>query len=332
MTQDQRNILLDSEWGNMERWSTAKTVPSKQFNQWRDFVVDAHLFWEIKPLACNEFPSFLRQARFDGFRLIHLTSAFGGVSGTRSRSEITKDDDEFYNLIYVAEGSLGLDFGTHKILLDRGSFAMWDTSRSMRFEINEKLREISFSVPKKRLEDALPGIEYFCGRLMRSTPGISKLFIEYILALETNFGELSSREAGEAIDASTEMMVAALLSKAELPLDHASQRQLNHVMDSIILQIDNPRLTTRQIAHNVGISERQLFRLFTSVGTTPAAWVRKKRLESCRRDLLSCTSAHLSIFEVAAKWGFIDSSVFSRSFRHEFGVSPRQVRSTARFG
>lgn len=323
-------IVIDSRWSDLEGWSSSSVEPSKQFNKWRDFVVDAHLFWDIKSPHCDKFPAFLRQGRFDGHRLIHLTAASGGVTGKRSRHEIAKDDEEFYNLIYVDEGKLGLDFGSHKILLDSGTFAMWDTSRPLNFDIVEQLREISFSVPKKRIESALLQPEEFCGRVMRSTFGVSKMFIDCLIALETNFGGMSSCEANDVVDAATEMMIATLLSKVELPIDASHKRQLQHVMDSIDRQIDNPCLTPRRVAREAGLSERQLFRLFATAGTTPAAWIRQRRLERCRHDLLSPSCAHMSVLEVAAYWGFIDASVFSRCFRQQFGVSPRQVRLTGK--
>lgn len=323
-------LVLDSHWADLDCWSTDGVSTSNQFDCWRDFVINAHLFWDINRLSCSEFPAFLRLGRFEGFRLIHLTAPTGGVTGRRARHEIAKDDDELYNLIFVSEGSLGLDFGTHRVRVDPGTFAMFDTTKPMEFTITEKLREVSFSVPKRRLESALPRPEDFCGRLMQCNTGISKLFINCLLALETNFGELSGREANEVVDATTEMMVATLLSKVELPRESAThQKQLQHVMDSINRQIENPCLTPRRVAREAGLSERQLFRLFATIGTTPAAWIRKRRLERCRHDLLSQSSAHLGILEVAAQWGFIDASVFSRAFRQEFGVSPRQLRTVS---
>jgi AraC-like DNA-binding protein len=323
----EQQAVIDSRWNDLDGWSSSSVEPSKQFNMWRDFVVDAHLFWDIKAPAHDRFPAFLRQGRFDGHRLIHLTAASGGVTGKRSRHEMAKDDEEFYNLLYIAEGKLGLDFGTHNIVLEPGTFAVWDTSRPLEFNVIEKLREISFSVPKKRVESDLLRPEDFCARVIQSKVGIAKLFVDCLQALESNFGELSKSEANDVLNATTEMMVAMLLSKARPQAATAHDRQLRHVTDWVARNIDNPCLAPARIAREVGLSERQLFRLFATVGTTPAVWLRKLRLERCRADLLSPSCAHLSVTDVASRWGFVDSSVFSRGFRQEFGVSPRQIRS-----
>lgn len=320
----------DSRWSDPSHWSTNAITSSKQFQVWRDFVVNAHLFWDIGRLDCEEFPAFLRQGRHEGFRLIHLTAPSGGVKGRRTRHEIAKDDGELYTLLYVAEGSLGLDFGTHQIRVGPGTCAMFDTTRPMEFIIDDRLREISFSIPKSRLDNALPKPEQFCGRAMQCDSGISKLFISFLLGLEANFGELSGFEANEVVSATTEMMVAALMSKMERGAEAAAyQKRLQHVMDAINRQLENPFLTPRRVARDAGLSERQLFRLFASLGTTPAAWVRRRRLERCHQDLVSQASAHLSILEIAGQWGFVDASVFSRAFRQQFGISPRQLRPGA---
>lgn len=323
----ERQAIIESRWNDLEGWSSSSVEPSKQFNLWRDFVIDAHLFWDIKAPACDSFPAFLRQGRFDGHRLIHLTAASGGVTGRRSRHEMARDDEEFYNLLYVVEGKLGLDFGSHNIVLEPGTFAVWDTSRPLEFNVIEQLREISFSVPKKRLESDLLRPDDVCARVIQARMGIGKVFVDCLRALESNFGELAKGEAAGVLKATTEMMVATLLSKVEAQSDPAHQKQLQHVMDWIARNIEHPGLTPGRIAREVGLSERQLFRLFATVGTTPAAWLRTRRLERCRAALLSPAYSHLSVTDVASRWGFIDPSVFSRCFRQEFGVSPRQIRT-----
>jgi AraC-like DNA-binding protein len=37
----------------------------------------------------------------------------------------------------------------------------------------------------------------------------------------------------------------------------------------------------------------------------------------------------LGIFDIAARWGFFESSSFCRMFRQEYGLSPSQLRASA---
>lgn len=325
----QSPVVLNDHWRDLESWTTRSVAPARQFDAWRDFVVDAHLHWDIHSVRCDQFPAFIRQGRYEGFRLIHLTAARGGVIGKRSSLQIAQDREALYNLIYVAEGSQHLSFGDREVHLGPGSFALWDSTQPMNFNTGEGLRQVTFSVPRKRLDDALPRCEEFCGHAMQATSGIGKLFIDCMLALESSFGELSNAEAGEVLEATTEMLVATLAAKLQLPEHRGFREQLQQVMAGINRQLDDPHLTPQRVARDSGMSERQLYRLFAEAHTTPASWIRKRRLEQCRRDLVARSCAHLSIIDIATRWGFFDSSSFCRMFRQEYGVSPKQVRSPA---
>jgi AraC-like DNA-binding protein len=56
-------------------------------------------------------------------------------------------------------------------------------------------------------------------------------------------------------------------------------------------------------------------------------WIRRRRLDHCRRELLDPRHAGEPISRIAARWGLLDSSHFSRVFRATYGMSPREFRS-----
>jgi AraC-like DNA-binding protein len=320
--------VLNDHWRDLDSWTTRNVDPARQFDAWRDFVVDAHLHWDIHGIHCDQFPAFIRQGRFDGYRLVHLTAARGGVIGRRTRLQIAQDREALYNLIYVAEGSQILTLGDREMRLRPGTFGLWDSTEPMDFNTGEGLRQVTFSVPRQRLDDALPGCENFCGRVMDAHSGIGKLFVDCMLALESSFGELSPAQAREVLEATTELLVATLRAKQQpSPCSRRPGDPLRPILDAIEHRLDEPDLTPQRIALAHGISERQLYRLFADVQTTPAAWIRQRRLERCRHDLLAPSSRHRGVLEIAARWGFYDASAFCRAFRAAYGVSPRQLRA-----
>jgi AraC family transcriptional activator of tynA and feaB len=87
----------------------------------------------------------------------------------------------------------------------------------------------------------------------------------------------------------------------------------------------NPRI----IASTAGISVRHLHRLFAAKGWTVQEWIRERRLERCRGDMADLRLSDLTVTDIAFRWGFVDSAHFSRCFRNEFGISPRQFRTNA---
>ncbi|MGO9845513.1 MAG: helix-turn-helix domain-containing protein, partial [Methylocella sp.] len=58
--------------------------------------------------------------------------------------------------------------------------------------------------------------------------------------------------------------------------------------------------------------------------TEPAMFSR--RLENCRKDLLSQSRTGQRVSDIALRWGFNDFSHFSRAFKQSFGHAPRDYR------
>lgn len=72
------------------------------------------------------------------------------------------------------------------------------------------------------------------------------------------------------------------------------------------------------------MSERSFARRFTrEVGTSPARFVERLRLDEARR-LLETTDA--TIDDVASRCGFERAEVFRRAFRRAFATSPGEYR------
>ncbi|CCH31013.1 Transcriptional regulator [Saccharothrix espanaensis DSM 44229] len=106
---------------------------------------------------------------------------------------------------------------------------------------------------------------------------------------------------------------------------------LRRVKAFIDARLADPELTPEQVAVANHVSTRQLYRLFETEGTTVARWIRDRRLERCRRDLIA-DGVGVGVGVVGARWGMPDSSYFSRVFRQTYGCPPREYRRAAGVG
>lgn len=325
----QVSSLVD-RWEDPTVWSTERVAPHRQFDCWRNFVIDAHLHWSIQPLRCERFPAFIRQGRFEGFRVTHLTAGEGGIVGTRGSYEIAQGSEALYNLIYIAEGAISLAMDGKELMLTPGTFALWDSARPMKFVTGKGLRQITLAVPRRQMQLSLPRADDFVGRKIEATSGLSRLFVNHLLSLDASFGELPLSDAGHVLHASVELLAATLSAKAEdLATPRGRRFALKEIMAHIQSRLDDPDLSTKGVAAACGITERHLHRLFKCADTTAAVWIRRQRLERCRHDLRASGTSHLSITEIAYRWGFGDSSSFSKTFKREFAISPRDYRGTS---
>ncbi|WP_326672682.1 helix-turn-helix domain-containing protein [Streptomyces canus] len=71
---------------------------------------------------------------------------------------------------------------------------------------------------------------------------------------------------------------------------------------------------------------------FCPRGTTVSEWIRHRRLERCRRDLLDPRLAELPVHAVGARWGFRCAADFSRAFKTAYGTPPGDYRRRNRPG
>jgi len=90
-------------------------------------------------------------------------------------------------------------------------------------------------------------------------------------------------------------------------------------------QLDDALLAPSSLAQQLGVSLRQLYRLFEEEGGV-SRYILQRRLARSAQDLQSPHCQHQSITRIAYRWGFTDSAHFSRAFKKQFACSPSEWR------
>lgn len=104
---------------------------------------------------------------------------------------------------------------------------------------------------------------------------------------------------------------------------------ITRVKDFVDQHLHEPDLSVEAIALAMKISSDHLCRLFRNDAMPLSRWIAQRRLEACRRDLVDPRMASRSVSDIAFSSGFSDAANFSRAFREQFGVSPRELRQSA---
>lgn len=103
-----------------------------------------------------------------------------------------------------------------------------------------------------------------------------------------------------------------------------SQPKLTEAVSLMEANIEEP-LSTDDIAYYVGVSRRQLERLFKQyLSTVPSRYYLELRLDRARQ-LLQQTSK--SIVQISLAFGFSSGPHFSSTYRNHFGITPREERA-----
>jgi len=102
--------------------------------------------------------------------------------------------------------------------------------------------------------------------------------------------------------------------------------QLAAVKRHVDLRLADPGLTPASAAAALGISPRQLHRLFEPTGGSFAQYVLRQRLLRCRDAVAGATGTGRSVVDIAFGWGFNSMATFYRAFASEFGAAPLALR------
>ncbi|MDF3303767.1 helix-turn-helix domain-containing protein [Rhodococcus sp. T2V] len=134
-------------------------------------------------------------------------------------------------------------------------------------------------------------------------------------------------------DAVLDLVAAAFAEQLHLadrptPLSRGDELQAR-VTAFIDERLADRELDVRSIAAAHHISVRHLQKKFEAEGDTASGWIRRRRLEQCRRDLADPRYRDLTVSAIGARWGFTDAAHFSRLFKATHGSTPGTYRTAA---
>jgi AraC-like DNA-binding protein len=151
-------------------------------------------------------------------------------------------------------------------------------------------------------------------------------------------GELDAFTPSEAVQVSTaalDLVAAALATRLDarsaLPPDVERRALMQRIYAFVDAHLTDLELSPSTVAAAHHVSVRQLHKLFESEECTVAGWIRRRRLDRCRRDLSDPALRHRPVGAIAARWGFADAAHFNRLFRALHGSPPGEYR-LARLG
>jgi AraC-like DNA-binding protein len=307
---------------SMETWETDEMPADVREDAWREVVSVTHLPWSID-LAPEDAPplsgAWIRRRSLGDLRLIDCVC--GPCSGRRSPTDLRRSPGEYVGVLIIHEGKEILTQAEREMVLHPGGALAWDSVRPAEFAVLKPLHKQTLLVPRQRFQQFFPRPELATARTLEGPP--ADLFTSYMRFLTTV--ELDTVAAAAAGNAALELLGAALGSVI-LPT-HSAVRGAKRVKvkEYIDTHLGDPGLKPQRIADANALSLRSLYSLFEEEGDTVSAYVRRRRLARAHADLTQLGS-HLSITDVSARWGFADTAHFSRSYRAQYGMTPRDAR------
>ncbi|WP_299868612.1 helix-turn-helix domain-containing protein [uncultured Hoeflea sp.] len=248
----------------------------------------------------------------------------------RDRAGIRRDESEYIFFVIEMSDTMNVDHNGHHSTLAPGDCVLLDsTKEGVLHMAASPSRLLSVHLPRQSfLGERRPGVR-IGEKLERSNPVACDLTRHFFRC----FGkETKDRRAGNARLLFDMIHLAFTrpddgLAGVELT-DQADRFEL--ALDLIDTHLTADYLALPWLARRLGLSERQVQRLFQAHDTSFISVVRSKRFRFVTEQLDLLPRSHGSISDIAFRAGFQDLSNFNRGFRTRYGMSPRDYHNSRR--
>ncbi|MDD5265543.1 MAG: helix-turn-helix domain-containing protein [Methylococcales bacterium] len=250
------------------------------------------------------------------------------ISLERLPREPHLNSQDAYFAVILLSGDYRLEQNGRNVLLQPGDMTIYDATRPHRIHCPGEFSKLILSIPRTVFRDRVAGIDRCTALRIPSTQGIGFVAANFLRSCATHADQLQAHEfstlSGHALDLLT--LAVASVRPVGINLSRSRAVSFNSIKTIIEQNLRNSDLDTGVITRIAGLSARYINGLFEEEGTSLMRYVRKRRLENCRKDMLNPFYAGHQLSGIAFRWGFNDAAHFSRAFKQQFGCSPREFR------
>jgi AraC-like DNA-binding protein len=288
------------------------------------------------PLSLEFSPS----ARFSGslhvwatgstpLTLSRLRSSQLGYS--RSKAQVSDDREACYLVTVPRRSDVHFEQDGSVLQCQPGGFIFERGDAPYRFHYACDNDLWVFKLPERALQGELRGAERYTRFCFDARRALGRIFVDQLAMCAARFDECDEAARHMLLEQALATLLMALRDDERVlnsESSHLAALHLQRIEHYVDTQLGNPDLAPPMIAAACGLSLRYLHKLFSSTPYSLGEWIRLRRLQAVKRSLHD-PNCHLSIGELAMRWGFSDQAQFTRSFRQHFGCTASEVRSSA---
>ena len=302
---------------------------------WRDLLGEHFVELDVSSDLPGPVEGTVESRTVGGLQLSRVRSVDQRV---RRTAGLARSDARSYLQIGLVESGQGhVRQDGRECWLGVGDYVLYETARPFSWELRAPRTAAAWSLlvlTWSRDSLALPLVdsELLTARRLDGQSGITGVLGRMMRDL-VGARDVVGPGPGAEVAGELGRLVTSVAAAGSGPVEHApcgpGQRALlREVRGHIEDHLGDPELDPARIAAAHFISVRQLHRLFAGQDDTVARYVRRRRLERCRDELLRAPEASLT--SIAHRGGFPDPGVFGRAFRAAYGLSPSQYRAPQR--
>jgi AraC-like DNA-binding protein len=314
----------------MERVSTARLPAAGKVVAWNAIYSSHMSAVEFNPADHNKFDAELSVEQLGPIRLARLS--VGRCSVERRKTHIMRDSLRRYTLLLQSRGRSTFYHCGNEARLTEGDFVLSNLALPHLFDTKHPSVTIMLRMTPDVLREYLPTPEQFCGLHLGRTVGLASTAAAVVQNLCDNVSAgvrsgYETRVARYLLEMISMSYVAAY--EPNLKGSAVQWQRRNRIIRYIEDNLRDPALSVTSIAEGLGMSPRYVRNIFSMSGEKVLAYVLRRRLEECARQMHDRAWDGHTLTEIAYSWGFNSAAHFTRTFREHFGAAPREYRRSA---
>ncbi len=300
---------------------------SQRVEFWRRFVCN-----HVADIDCRVD----RQADFQG--VIH-TYAFGRMSLStlaadphwvgRARDRINRVRNDYFLVIFQMGGSAEYSQNMQDSILREGDFVLYEPRLPYEMTLGDGFEHVTLRLPRSALRSLSNSLADVVGKPVRAGTFGGELVGRLLTATARRIPGLPPRTTYVYAESIADLIVHAIaqeLANCPRQLRPTKGYTLALAKQFILDNLHRDDLSLKMISDRVGVSARQINRLFRAEGISAGQWIKGMRLERCAATLVDSESMPVALSQVAFDAGFSDISHFCRDFKRRYGLSPGRYR------
>jgi len=302
-------------------------LPVLDFDHWYDAVRAAFVPLDA---VTPSMATFVGELATTPLGVMELACVSGSpVTVTRTPRTIRSADSGYLKISVQTHGYSVLTQDGREATLTPGDVAVYDTTRPYELLFAQDHQQQVLMMPRQLLSVRPRDLTDITARRISGRTGMGAVLSPFLASLARQLLVGGLRPSMEVCDAVVDLVSATCRSTTDsagaVP-QTAQQALLLRVQTYIDQRLSDPALDPAAVAAAHHMSVRYLQKLFQAEGTTVSAWIRRRRLERCLRDLRDERLRAIPAAAIGARLGYTDPANFARAFRREFGSPPSTFR------
>lgn len=293
---------------------------------WANLIGDIYAPISVQD-APETFSGQIRNTGTDGVQISRLT--VGKHVSQRLARDIRQSESPKLVVCLQISGTGTVRQDEREVVLHPGDMTVYSTTIPYELDFREEAEVIGVVVPWGSLAQAPLAAHHLSAELIAGDDPVTRAVFNSVVNIEPELLDMPiasrRRLVRNVVDLMSTLCLANIEQRMAARAPLGKSDRLSQALSFIEDNLADPELSLDMVAARNFVSVRTLQQRASETGCGIPEWIRERRLEKCKTDLVEYPDR--SVASIAASWGMTNAAYFSQVFKQQFGVGPREYRA-----